>query len=43
MHLVTVASLHMLGRGHLGKGHDIRYVIFAVLGAAAGFALFKHV
>lgn len=42
MQLVTVASLHILGRGHLGNGDDLRYVIFAVLGAAAGFALFKR-
>jgi len=42
MQLVTVTSLHILGRGQLGNGHDLRYVIFAVLGAAAGFALFKR-
>jgi uncharacterized membrane protein YfcA len=42
MQLVTLASLHILGRGHLGDGQDLRYVIFAILGAAAGFALFKR-
>jgi uncharacterized membrane protein YfcA len=42
MQIVTVTSLHILGRGNLGNGRDLRYVIFAVLGAAAGFALFKR-
>src|SRR5262249_34173269 len=42
MQLVTVATLQVLRRGHLANDEDFRYVIFAVLGAAAGFALFKR-
>ncbi len=42
MQLSTVASLQILGRGQLGDTHDLHYVVFAVIGAAAGFAYFKR-
>jgi uncharacterized membrane protein YfcA len=42
MQVVTAAALHVLGRGQLGGQHDLRFVVFAVVGAAVGFAWFRR-
>ena len=42
MQIVTAASLHVLGRAQLGAQHDLRFVAFAVAGAAIGFAWFRR-
>jgi uncharacterized membrane protein YfcA len=42
MQLVTAASLHVLGRAQVGAQHDFQYVVFAITGAAIGFAWFRR-
>jgi predicted ribosomally synthesized peptide with SipW-like signal peptide len=42
MQVVTVASLHVLGRAQVGAQHDFQFVVFAIAGAAIGFAWFRR-
>lgn len=42
MQVVTAASLHVLGGAQLGAKHDLRFVAFAIAGAAIGFAWFRR-
>lgn len=42
MQIVTAISLHFLGRAQIGATHDVKFVAFAVAGAAIGFACFRR-
>jgi hypothetical protein len=42
MQIVTAVSLHVLGRAQSGAQHDLQFVVFAVAGAAIGFAWFRR-
>jgi uncharacterized membrane protein YfcA len=42
MQIVTAASLHVQGHTQLGTQHDLRFIVFAVVGAAIGFAWFRR-
>ena len=42
MQVVTVASLHVLGRAQVSAQHDFQFIVFAVAGAAIGFAWFRR-
>jgi len=42
MQVVTVASLHVLGRAQVSAQHDFQFIVFAIAGAAIGFAWFRR-
>src|SRR5215468_2304617 len=42
MQMVTAASLHVLGRAQVGAQNDLQFIVFAVTGAAIGFAWFRR-
>lgn len=42
MQIVTALALHVLGRAQLVGQHDFRFVVFAIAGAAVGFAWFQR-
>ena len=42
MQMVTAASLHVLGRAQVGAQNDLQFIVFAVAGAAIGFAWFRR-
>ena len=42
MQVVTAASLHVLGRVQVSAQHDFQFVVFAIAGAAIGFAWFRR-
>jgi uncharacterized membrane protein YfcA len=42
MQVVTALSLHALAGARVGGQHDLRFVVFAIAGAAMGFAWFRR-
>lgn len=42
MQLITAASLHLMGSASFDSGRDARDVVFALVGAVGGFAVFRR-
>ena len=42
MQIVTMISLQVIGRAQIGTQHDLKFVPFAIVGAAIGFAWFRR-
>jgi len=42
MQIVTAVSLNLLGRAQIGEQHDVKFVAFAIAGAAIGYAWFRR-